>query len=202
MEGLWQRTRGKEVDGNSYAINLPQTEPKFCKNHPYTRSLQQKELKFLKKPRNHYQEQTGPKSYIHINEAYSRRNRSSLRNQDITIKRSIYSTLSIITNNNPNPTHETLKTCCWQIWKRWLAKFPKDYFFKTNCCCYCSCCFINCCSCCSWITWISIQFNLIVNGAHCKLQNVLNTEHWTTDVGSSPSSSAELEWIFFSWYFS
>ena len=70
-----QRTRGKEVDGQTYTINSQQTEPKFCKNH-------------LR------------------NEAYSRRNRSSLRNQDIIIKTSNYLTSSIITHNNLNHTHK------------------------------------------------------------------------------------------------
>ena len=74
-----RRTRGKEVEGQTYTINLQQTEPKFCKNH-------------LR------------------NEAYSRRNRSSLRNQDIIIKTSNYLTSSIITHNNLNHTHEKINT--------------------------------------------------------------------------------------------
>ena len=72
------KTRGKEVDGQTYTINSQQTEPKFCKNH-------------LR------------------NEAYSRRNQSSLRNQDIIIKTSNYLTSSIITHSNLNQTHENTK---------------------------------------------------------------------------------------------
>ena len=71
---------------------------------------EEKKLMVTHPPSTYIRQNRSSARIIHANEAYSRRNPNSLRNQDIAIKRSFYITSTIIRHASPNPTHEKFIT--------------------------------------------------------------------------------------------